>query len=101
MAGFNTGVAYSELFKVVDPTVLQPKKEALQGRTMFELKRLSDPYALTYEWSWKEIMGQASDTTDRATDITTTDVTYHRELGYIVEKAAGFEYSETDLSLMH
>ena len=101
MAGFNTGVAYSELFKVVDPNVLQPKKEALQGRTMFELKRLSDPYALTYEWSWKEIMGQASDTTDRATDITTTDVTYHREVGYIVEKAAGFEYSETDLRRMH
>ena len=26
-AGFNTGTAYSELFNVVDPVVLQPKGE--------------------------------------------------------------------------
>lgn len=101
MAGFNTGVAYSEMFKVVDPTVLQPKKEDLQGRTMFPLKPLSDPWALTYEWIWKQAMGQASDYTDRATDITTTDVTYHNEIGYIVEKAAGFEYSQADIERFH
>lgn len=100
-AGFNTGTAYSELFNVVDPVVLQPKREELQGRTMFKLKQLPDPWALTYEWAWKEIMGQASDYTDRATDITTTDVTYHREVGYIAEKAAGFEYSQADLERSH
>lgn len=38
-AGFNTGTAYSELFNVVDPVVLQPKREELQGRTMFQLNR--------------------------------------------------------------
>ena len=77
MAGFNTGVAYSKLFETVDPVVLQPKKDDLQGRAMFPLAPLSDPWAQTYRWMWKEIMGQASDYTNRATDITTTDVTYH------------------------
>ena len=97
MAGFNTGVAYSKLFNVVDPKVLEPKKEDLQGRKMFKVNTLADPWALTYEWSWKEIMGQSSGYADRATDITVTDVSYHNEIGYIAERTAAFEYSQADL----
>lgn len=101
MAGFNTGVAYSDLFNVVDPVVLQPKKEDLQGRQMFPLRTLSDPWADTYTWYWKELMGQASDYADRATNVTTTDVTYHKEIGYIAEKSAAFEYSQADVERSH
>lgn len=97
MAGFNTGVAYSKLFEVVDPVVLQPKKDDLQGRAMFPLAPIADPWAQTYRWIWKEIMGQASDHASRSTDITTTDVTYHEEIGYVDEFTASFEYSQEDL----
>lgn len=98
MAGFNTNVAYSKMFNEVDPVVLEPKKDDLLGRTMFQVNYTKNKWANTWTWTWKERMGQASDYANRAVDaVTTTDVTYHEEIGYITEKSASFEYSEEDL----
>lgn len=97
MAGFNTNEAYNKMFNEVDPVVLEPKKDDLLGRTMFQLKHLNDEWTNTWTWTWKERMGQASDVSNRATDTTTTDVTYHEEIGYVTQKSAAFEYSEEDI----
>lgn len=97
MAGFNTNEAYSKMFQEVDPVVLQPKKDDLLGRTMFQVTHLTDQWANTWTWSWKERMGQASDYANRATDTTTMDVNYHEEIGYVTSKSAAFEYSQEDL----
>lgn len=97
MAGFNTGVLTRKMFEYIDPKVAEPKKGQLLGRTFFSVKTLPGKYTDTYTYYWKERMGQVSDVTDRATDMTTTDVTYHKETGWVTEKATAIEYSQEEI----
>lgn len=97
MPGFNTGALTRKMFEYTDKQVLEPKKGELLGRRLFPVKTLPDRLTDTYKYFWKERMGQASDVTNRATDLTTTDVTYHEEIGYITEKAVAVEYSQEDI----
>lgn len=97
MAGFNTATLTKNLFNYVDPQVMTPKKGDLVGRTLFQVNSSIPERARTYTYFWKERMGEASDTTNRATDTTTVDVNYHEEIGYITEKEAAFDYSDDEL----
>lgn len=97
--GFNTGYITSRELSYIDPKVAEPKKGQLLGRSLFQTHQLKDPWTLTHEFRWKERMGQSSDYSDRTTDITTTDVTYHSDIGYIEEQMAGIEYTQKELNL--
>lgn len=96
MAGFNSGTLTSKLFNYIDPLVLEPKKGELLGRQLFPIKNIPT-LDNTYTYYWKERMGQASDTTNRATDGTVMDVNYHEEIGFIAEKTASVEYSQEEI----
>lgn len=97
MAGFNTAVSLRTVFNHMEAVVAEPQNGDLLGRSLFQVDTSLDKWDDTYSYLWKEKSGQASDTTNRATDITTTDVTYREEFGYINEKSSGVEYSVQEL----
>lgn len=98
MAGFNTGVVTRKMFEYIDPRVITPARGARLGRTLFQIDDKPQTWDDTYKYYWKERMGQASDVVDRATDLTTVDVTYHEELGFITQKGSALEYSDEEIA---
>nr|DAU04987.1 MAG TPA: major capsid protein [Caudoviricetes sp.] len=96
--GINTGVLTRKMFEYIDGKVAEPKKGTLVGRSLFQLKTGLPQYTEYYTYYWKERSGQASDSTNRATDTTTVDVTYHKETGFITEKASALEYSDEEIA---
>lgn len=97
MAGFNTAVALKNVFNKMEAVVAEPQQGDLLGRTLFQIDNNLRKWDNTYSYLWKEKMGATSDSTDRATDTTTTDVTYHEEIGFITQKTSAIEYSQEEI----
>lgn len=97
MAGFNTAVALKNVFNKMEAVVAEPQQGELLARTLFQIDNNLQKWDNTYSYLWKEKAGAASDSTDRATDTTTTDVTYHEEIGFINQKTSAIEYSQEEI----
>lgn len=97
--GFNSGQVLSSALKYIDPQVITPAKGDLLGRKLWKTKQLPKTQTTTYEYTWKELMGQVSDTTNRATDGTVSDVTYHSDTGFITGTSSSLDYSVEELSV--
>lgn len=97
MPGFNTATTLKTVFNQVETTVLEPQNGELLGRQLFAIDSNLPKWTDTYSYLWKERYGTTSDIVDRATDTTTSDVTYHEEMGYIAQQASAVEYSQEEI----